>query len=124
MEVFTMFLRVAVLGLSLVAMSGCADVQQAIPGNSYAKANSSLAIQTWEATATLALVSVPTCERHNLVNTEVVSVSEPLRVAGDRATQGKWVERWTYDMCGETVPIKVEFEVGDMGTGYSASVDV
>ncbi len=110
--------------LALVSVSGCANVQETIPGESYTKANSSLAIETWEATATLAMVSVPNCGGHKLINTEVVSVSEPLRVSGNRATQGEWIERWTYDMCGTIVPVRVEYTVDELGTGYTASVEV
>ena len=93
-----------------------------VPGESYTKANSSLAIQSWEATAVLALASVPTCEKHDLINTEVVSVQEPLKIDGARATQGKWVEKWTYDMCGTIVPVKAEYEVDETGVGYRTSL--
>ena len=93
-----------------------------IPGNSYTRANSSLAVQSWEATAVLALAAVPSCDQHDLTNTEVVSVQEPLKIEGARATQGKWVEKWTYDICGTAVPVKVEYEVDELGTGYQASL--
>lgn len=105
----------------IAAVSACAPSDM-MPGNSYTKANSSLAVQSWEATAVLALTSVPNCDKHNLINTEVVSVQEPLRIEGARATQGKWVEKWTYDICGTTVPVKVEYEVDELGTGYEASL--
>lgn len=68
------------LGVAAV-VSACAPSDM-IPGNSYTKANSSLAIQSWEATAVLALASAPSCEKHNLINTEVMSVQEPLKIEG------------------------------------------
>ena len=109
------------LSAIIAAASACAPSDM-IPGNSYTKANSSLAIQSWEATAVLALASVPSCDKHNLINTEIVSVQEPLKIEGAMATQGKWVERWTYDMCGTNVPVKVEYKVDDLGTGYEVSL--
>ncbi len=115
---------IAAVLVSLLTVTGCADVEGAIPGNSYARANPSLAVQTWEATAALALGATPSCDRHDLINTQIVSVAEPLRIAGSRATQGKWTERWTYDMCGSIVPVRVEYQVDDIGVGFSAAIEV
>ncbi len=47
-----------------------------------------------------------------------------MKIEGPRATQGKWVERWTYDMCGTIVPVKIEYEIEEAGTSYAASLEV
>ena len=111
--------------LVFLSASGCGGVEEskeAIPGDSLAKANRSLATKTLETTTALAMATVPGCGTHHLINTEIVSVSEPLQIVGAGATQGNWVERWTYNICGATVPIKVAFSVDELRADYTASV--
>ena len=111
--------------LVFLSASGCGGIEEskeAIPGESLAKANGSLAAKTLETTAALAMATVPGCGTHDLINTEIVSVSEPLQIVGAGATQGSWVERWTYNICGATVPIKVAFSVDELGADHTASV--
>ena len=115
----------ALLSSLFFLASGCANVQEVqeiIPGDSLAKANRSLAMQTMETSAALALATIPSCRNYRLVNTEIIRVSEPLQIVGVSAKQGNWVERWTYEVCGASVPINVEFAVDEFGTVYNAPV--
>lgn len=62
----------------------------------------------------------PSCRQKRFVKVDVVSLPTITAVGPQGVTERKWVEQWTIDRCGASVPYHVFFtEVGDGGAYFA-----
>ena len=59
------------------------------------------------------------CRMRKVTNTEVVSPLDGGQTDGGKPVAGQWVERWTIDRCGASIPYIVRFVTTRTGTTFS-----
>jgi hypothetical protein len=68
------------------------------------------------------ILAAPDCQDYSNVNTEFIQVTQPVNVDDQgQLMAGQWVERWTFQICGTQVVLRVTFTAD--GTG-GANYDV
>ncbi len=95
-----------------------AEIEEALPGNSYTKFSPALAVQSWEMAATIAHIQKPaSCKTAKLIDTKVMAVQQKVVFTSARKLkQGRWSEVWTFDKCGKKIRVQAEFKADGRGT--------
>jgi hypothetical protein len=60
------------------------------------------------------------CHTRKVIDTEVLQPLEGAALENERPVGGQWVERWTLDRCGRSVPYVVRFNTTPKGTTFTA----